>query len=474
MPALRADVAWHRECNFAFQVNAMRRRDALPQRSSHCQDRLPRAARPSVVAPEDLADLEATRAPRESYVALSEPPQMPSMRSRHASVARVELEDGEVEADEVTSFVDRTSLVAASELHEQGPESVTTYAVRPSHVAREEARAPSLEEGVQNGPIDYAALSRYLFDDVAPPHEPPRQPLATRRSRLAIHDDEQAPVRRSMPSMHPRPAAAASFPQPTFTPPTPARPPMASYPSYEAAMQQFQPPVHVAPPMPMSSRRSMPSMHPHDSSADGAWIVPAAPSTRRRAVARPAPPKVTASTVAAAFVALLAVTVMIAAVLFVRSEQDDATTTTSAARMSFVPVVETPVPTTASTLAPRSVIVISSDDIPAVAEAPVAPAVTPTGAAPPAVAVVQVVPAVAPNPAAPDLAPAPAKPVVTGPVVTSPVVTSPVARSVANAPTPTAAPARTAAAPAKKADAKGSDKSVEDLLKELGEEQLRR
>ncbi len=543
MLGLAVGRAWHSECKFAFPVNAMSRRDALPQRSARrsyvdpeevYEDDPTRAARPSerrgssrpprpsAVDASDLADLpvsdptelEVTRAPRESYVALAELPRMPAQSSRRsrAAVTDVAFED-EVAEDEVTSFVDRPSLVAASELDAQGPESVTTYAVRPSYIARGEQAsystseleevAPSLagDAIAQSEPLDYAEVSRFLFDDLpsmsteapdaehygdngtllippqagAPeshrsyprqpamcirqdprPAAPPVQP--TRRSRPSFHESEPAappPMRRSMPSMAQHDSAPAA--------PPPMRRSMPSHHSYEAAMQQFQAPRHVIAPMPMSSRRSMPSVHPHDSSAESPWIVPAAPSSRafRRAPPKPASNGITASTVAAGFVALLAVGVMVSAILFVRSEETPDRTVTSGSAVStttFTPVADATENVAPVAVAPPPVIVISSDDIPGLAEVP--------SPDPRAQTLVPVTPSpvVAPTVAAPTAPPVPASPPIAKPVAATPAVTE--------------APAR-AAVSTKKADVgearkKSGDKSVEDILKELGEQQLLR
>lgn len=591
MPAIMLVGPWHPECNFALSVNAMSRRDALPQRSARrsildleevYEDQPTRAARPSVIAPEDLAELAhldgrenaetrsarpafvdpleldaglgPTRSPRESYVALSELPQMPSSRLAPSPVARISYVatvdlDGEVEEDEVTSFVDRSSMVSASEMDDRGPDSVTTYAVRPSYVARDEQVEslaasdehpsyatseieeidPADEQNAESGPIDYAALSRFLFDDVAPPRrepapaaetpdaelyadhgtlliapeneaprsyprqdamsvrhdlgptaEAPVQPLATRRSRVSIHDAEPGPMRRSMPSVFPQDLAPAQHPPqqpvrrsmpshppadfaaPSFAPPQPmsSRRSMPSHHAYEAAMQQF------AAPQPMSSRRSMPSVHPHDSSASP-WVVSSAPSTRRGAVgAPPAPFKITPSVIAAALVALLAVMVMVGGVLFVRSEdRPEPTASAFATTEPTFPSASAVLSPSAPPQAPAApaVIVISSDDIPVDGE-PVVTATTTPVARPLPEPVVQAAPSAATPVAAPIAAAPP------------PANAQPVAAPIAIAKPAAAAPASTAArAPStKKADTKAGAKSVEDILAELGEEQLRR
>ncbi len=498
MPAFRSVPVWHPECNFALQVNTMSRRDALPQRSALYvdpeevyEDQPTRAERPSYVD-------EPTRSPRESYVALSELPNIassspmsapyedsptriaPARAAKISYVAPIELErdfDREEEDydDEVTSFVDRSSLIAASELEQV------------EEVEEVEEIEHSMHEPLASGPADYEALSRYLFDDIAsvnealpppvpetelhaengtlllaPQEEPPtsyrRHPAMCIRTELHArteHDMQpRAPqppppvlaTRRSRYSMH---DAEQSSPAPAFS----ARPPMRSHHAFEMG----------AYPPPMSSRRSMPSVHPHDSSAESPWIIPAVPSTRRRAeLPAPAPFQVTPSLLASAFVGLLAITVMVAGVLFVRSD-DRARTTTSTA--------SAPVPSYAAISAaaaesatnamrpyaapPPSVIVISSDDVaPFPSDAPVTPRAVATTV-------------IAPAPLAPQAAVVPSAPVEAQPVMIAPTA-KPAAAPPAAAP-PTARPVAT-----KKSDGKVGAKSVEDILNELGEEQLRR
>jgi len=387
MPAFERIGAWHPECNFALLVNAMSRRDALPQRSARRsyvdpnevdEDQPTRtAARRSIVAPEDLAELahlggrddvaphaahrddvnDPTRSPRESSVALAELPQLasddrstrvgPEPAPRRSYVAAVECD--EVVEDDVTSFLDRPSPPAEAEAHDDAPDSVTTYAARPSYVAREEQRDPvpsgellatseleavasderpshayassELEEiaaAAPNEERDYEALSRYLFDDIAPANEAPppvpdgalyadydrpllppeeevptsypRQParcirheldapvqaslppLAPRGSRPSIHDGDAPRMharRRSMPSHQP-----VEHVTPAFAPPQPMPAPraMPSYHPVDAAAPGF------APPQPMPAHRTMPSHHPVEDVAPA--LAPPQPARR--------------------------------------------------------------------------------------------------------------------------------------------------------------------------------------------------
>ena len=194
-------------------------------------------------------------------------------------------------------------------------------------------------------------------------------------------------------------------------------------------------------------------MHPHDSSVDSPWVVPAMPTSRRSMPAvihrQPAPFKVTLSTVAAAAIAILAVGVMVAGILFVRSDDgSDSITTASAPTQAMnLPAVS-----------PAREALPSAPPVIVVGDAPLPP-LTITAAEPAA-------PAMATAPAAAVAVAKPVMPVVAPTVVAAkPTAVVPVARPVAAAPI--------AAAP-RAATAKKGDKSVEDILNELGEEQLRR
>ena len=160
--------------------------------------------------------------------------------------------------DEVTSFVDRSSP-EPDEQRADGPDSVTTFAVRPSYVAQGELHheydsyassenraargvggAPLVRDigdsgisevdeagaaepfdfappipsaSFQSGPVDYEALSRYLFDDVPHPaaqHLPSPPPPAGYADVLA----PEAP-----PASYPR------QPEGCVRQPMPSRPP---------------------------------------------------------------------------------------------------------------------------------------------------------------------------------------------------------------------------------------------------------
>lgn len=573
-----------------------------------------RAARPSYVSPSDLAGLavfssdpdaetraprashvasrelepfardsdeKATRSARESYVALSELRQMPVCDRARGSV---EAFADEVVEDEVTAFVDRSS----DEQRADGPDSVTTFAVRPSYVAHDELAmseehlayatseieelaepfdfAPPIPSGSFKSRPDYEALARYLFDDMPPPAggadvlapEPPpasypRQPVAcirqpmpsrlatdetpvqplaigTHRSRMSIHDSAPeptpsdtstpsvppAPMRRPMHSIHPDDVAAMQpmrrsthsihpenvatmqpvHPHDVSASVQPARRSMPSVHPHDGAapMQSVHPiaivtpipsmrrsmhPHDVAAPMP-SMRRSMPSMHPHDSSAESPWIVTMGPSSSRRGVplAQPAPAKITASFVAAAMIALLAVGVMVAGVLFVHSDDSDrARSKASAAQLDVPSPVAAPTePALPPVTRPTTITINAPEDAPP-ALAPAAFPPSPVLLAPssPAAFVAPPVQDVAGSETATTPAPIVAAPAVpaakAAPIAAAP---KPLAPSVAPAAPQPVARTTSPAPPAKKAETNAGAKSVEDILSELGEEQLRR
>ena len=347
-------------------------------------------------------------------------------------------------------------------------------------------------------PDDVAAMQpmRRSMHSIAPENVAAMQPMhphdvsgsvqPARRSMPSVHSHDVSgsvqSARRSMPSMHPHDVAAAMqsvHPLAVVTPIPSMRRSMHPH-DVGAPMHSMRRSMHsmhphdVAAPMP-SMRRSMPSMHPHDSSAESPWIVTMGPSTSRRGapLAQPAPSKVTASSVAAAMIALLAIGVMVAGVLFVHSDDSDGVRSkTSAAQLDVPSPVAVPTepalppvtrPTTITitapedappALAPTAVMLVPSSPA-AVAAPPVqVGAGSETVATPAPVVAAQVVPAVNPAPIA--AAPKPHAPSV------APAAPQAAARTTSSAP------------PAKKADTKAGAKSVEDILSELGEEQLRR
>jgi hypothetical protein len=148
---------------------------------------------------------------------------------------------------------------------------------------------------------------------------------------------------------------------------------------------------------------------------------------------QPAPFKLTLSMVAAAMVAVLAFGVMVAGILFVRSDdRSDSMSTANPVQAMNLPSASTAIQVTPS--APPVIVI---------GDAPLPPVSIPAASA-----------------AAPVIVAKPVTPVAAAPVV-----------AVARPTTPAApvAPAPRAATPKK-----SGNKSVEDILNELGEEQLRR
>ncbi|MBX3198407.1 MAG: hypothetical protein KF894_09775, partial [Labilithrix sp.] len=303
------------------------------------EDEPTQAPRPSQIellarGAQDSAD-DPTRSAHESYVALSELADAPAFDPRgsdagwspEAAAAAYErglmedaLLDGEIEQDEVTSFVDRASLVAASELDgraDDGPDSVTVFrasCVAPealgSHGSAEDAQGEALADAASRGHYAAGIALEALFDDdedvvssagypayamsqggevspyaptesvasqrphAAAPHfvredaapqllpPPPEAPPAARRSTPSAYEITSSPSMRR--SMHP--AHALEIPAPPV-PPTPAasiRRSLAPVPVPPTTGRRSMHSVHPGEPQPIPStgRRSMHSVHP--------------------------------------------------------------------------------------------------------------------------------------------------------------------------------------------------------------------
>jgi hypothetical protein len=416
-------------------------------------------ARPSFVAPsERRSHVERSERPRQ----ISSPgpvPAPPTPRgSRYSFVASSEREDfasSIPDAEEVTSFREQPLPRRAS----QHPVRESTYA--PAIESSEIEELAPLKRGEQSRPLDYDALKRYLFDDV-PAGSPEaaamspedrsvsmQTPVATRPSRrpaMRSSRPEIAPGARIShhafrPQMHGAvaPVSASAAPQlaqlanlPTVASPIMPPPPASETRPSEIA---FRSPMMTGPHMPM-----MAAPVQTDSYVDSSWIVPTPPfpsssSPIRQTVATAAGFKITLSFAAAAVTAVAALVVMIGAILFMRSEDAPTATATAAAKLE-APVEAAPV--VVSTVA--------------------APVVVPTVAAPAVTAPVAKV----------EKTETPKKKKV---VAQQPKVADDEDEDDAPAP----APPPPSKKMEKKAEKKApSDKNLERMLADLGEEQLKR
>lgn len=369
-----------------------------------------------------------------------------------------------------------------------------------------------------SGPLDYDALKRYLFDEPAsappprrsaPSYPQPEMPVTDGTLDIGTYERNERNARFQTPAPKPVATIRGGFlaqPQQQHAPAafaptdidlnaTPVKPlqPFAKrrMPSMPQAMperaqlaravdavretlaQSFaareQRDLHVStPPMPMrapygsrpafqpapapnydpyaSSSQPIP---PSPSSVDSPWIIPTGPSsTRRRSSDVPTHRssaktlRLTLTMLAAAIVTLMTAGIIIAAVLIVRDEPKKANAASNAPSIPVpVAVEENPAPLPAPTtmvIAPPP-----SMDLPPVTEASPAKAKT-----------------VAPAAAAPASEPK---------AKSTPVAAAPSAN-----PSPATATSGATAKGAKPSTANGKPKSVEQILDELGEEQLKR
>jgi hypothetical protein len=449
--------------SFASAASARDVRASAPEipPPSPRRSQIPRSERP-VSAPGPLPAPPTPRASRHSYVASSE-------RGEFAS---------SVDADEVTTYRPISQRPAAL----SQPVGESTYApVIESTEIEEVAAAP--EE--RSRPVDYDALKRYLFDDV-PPSSPQAAamspedrsvsmqtpvaaigPRATHKAfRPAMHSihpnrAEIAPAARIShnafrPQMHSQMPAPASTPNPTTAPLAPA--PFAPFGSVPAAARIS----HNAfrPQMPMNAPVQQ------DSYVDSSWIVPTPPfPSNAQPMRETATFKVTLSFVAAAMTAVAALAVMIGAILFIRSEDAPTAPTTTVAHA----------PAAAEMLPKAAMPVQTSTPVQTPLAAPVQTATAEKVAAPEKIAPTEKVVVSA---KVADAKPSETKLVETKPAEAKPVETKPATKKKAPAVAQSddddeEAPAP-APKPAKKASKTAADKSVEQMLAELGEEQLRR
>lgn len=365
-----------------------------------------------------------------------------------------------------------------------------------------------------SGPLDYDALKRYLFDEPASAPPPRRSAPSYPQHEMPVTDGTldigtyernaqarfQAPAPKPVATIRggflaqPQHAPAAFAPTDIDLNATPVKPlqPFAKrrMPSMPQAMPERaqlaravdavretlaqsiaareQRDLHVStPPMPMrapfgsrpafqpapgydpyASSSSQP-IPPSPSSVDSPWIIPAGPSsTRRRSGDVPTHRssaktlRLTLTMLAAAIVTLMTAGVVIAAVLIVRDEPKKANAASNAPSI--------PVP-------------VAVDENPAPPPAPTTMVIAP----PPSMDLPPVTEAAPAKAKAAPAAPAAAQPASEPKAKSAPATVAP----------PTNPAAATSGAPAKGAKpstANGKPKSVEQILDELGEEQLKR
>jgi hypothetical protein len=257
--------------------------------------------------------------------------------------------------------------------------------------AKRPSSMPPAEE--RSRPVDYDALKRYLFDDV-----PANSPEAAAMSREDRSVSMQTPVatlapRSAMRSIRPEIAPGARISHHAFRPQMHSQMPGAVAPVSASAApklaQLASSPTVPSPVMPMSEARKshiafrppmmtgpqMPMMAPvqNDSYGNSSWIVPTPPfasSPLRDTSATLGGFKITLSFLAAAVTAVAALAVMIGAILFMRTEDAPMATTTATAAAKVEMPVEAPVaapvavaatPTVAATTAPTVAPVAKAD-----------------------------------------------------------------------------------------------------------------
>ena len=468
---------------------------ATPQRPSFVtpSERRSRVERSeaAIPTPGPIPSPPTPRASRHSYVASSE-------RADFASSAP----HADADADEVTSYRERPQSQRPQSQHAVR-ESTYAPAIASSEIEEVVATPAPVE---RNRPVDYEALKHYLFDDV-----PADSPEAAAMSREDRSVSMQTPVatfaprathkafRPAMHSIRPEIAPAARISHHAFRPSTAPASPVPSpmpqavspVPSPMPAMMQpqpsvapaarvshhaFRPPMMTGPqlmamPQPMSApQQRMSAPQPmsapvqQDSYIDSSWIVPTPPFPSSTPPARePGTFKLTLSFVAAAVTAVAALTVMIGAILFVRSEDTPSTPPAPAAQFPAAQFPEAHLAAAQDLTAPPAQPPAAQ---PPTAQSPAtqAPAAqNPAAQLPPATTAAPATPIVAAKkPEKTASADKPETPKKKKPAVVAP---SDDDEDEDDAPPP----------PPKKKQAKtAADKSVEAMLAELGEEQLKR
>lgn len=459
-----------------------------------------RRARPSYVAVSDLydeearesetrlarhleeEDSEATRSPRESYVALA------GLRSsfdeetrigvpRPSYVASVELTASVSDFGLPSRTAPRSSHVAPKELLEEERcemETVTTHVVRPPYVdevervdvfahtekfrdldldqlgdSDEELSSSDLEvipydhfahtdeqPVVEPERLDLDALGLYLFDDCAlpPPPEPPRPPPSHVRAPAPSTPEALAPRSNRFDG-----ATSSQVPAQE----NPLLPRLAEI---QRVMEQRQRALSFLPEEKVRPSSRRPTIPPPAESWERLWVAPASmrtpiepppmmfglPTPRPRTTSQSLKPVL--MSLACAAVGLVVAALIALVLVFARSGG------APEARSAEAAPVDVPTPVLAATAeaapAPPGFIVIGDP----LEDPPVAPATNE-----------------APSPQATVVRVAPAPP---------PKVQAPAAAKTENAPSTTTAP--------RAKSSKSGGKSVEEILAELGEEQLRR